>query len=81
MMELPKKQGLPDGLVLDDRPPFVPRMVMTPQLMSVVKNVVAQWRHRDKFQELLKYGIRPLDRLLFYGPPGNGKTLTCYWIA
>lgn len=72
---------LPTGLVLDEKPPFVPRMVMTPQLMSVLKNVVSQWRQRDKFQDLIKYGIRPLDRLLFYGPPGNGKTLTCYWMA
>jgi ATP-dependent 26S proteasome regulatory subunit len=82
MTPLPHKQSeLPKGLVLDDRPPFVPRMVMTPQLMAVIKNVVSQWRHREQFQELIKYGIRPLDRLLFFGPPGNGKTLTCYWMA
>lgn len=81
MTPLPEKQDLPKGLVLDESPPFVPRMVMTPQLMKVVKNVVFQWQHRDSFLELLKYGIRPLDRLLFYGPPGNGKTLTCYWMA
>src|SRR4051794_7136595 len=80
-MELPNEDKLPKGLVLDDQPPFVPRMVMTPQLMSVIKHVIFQWRHRQHFQELLKYGIRPLDRLLFYGPPGNGKTLTCYWMA
>lgn len=81
MTPLPTKDELPKGLVLDDQPPFVPRMVMTPQLMAVIKNVVSQWRHREQFKELLKYGIRPLDRLLFYGPPGNGKTLTCYWMA
>jgi ATP-dependent 26S proteasome regulatory subunit len=75
------KTKLPKGLVLDERPPFVPRMVMTPPLMKVIKNVVFQWKHRDAFQELIKYGIRPLDRLLFHGPPGNGKTLTCYWMA
>jgi len=82
MSPLPQEQNaLPKGLVRDDRPPFVPRMVMAPQLTKLIKHVVAQWRHRDKFAALLKYGIRPLDRLLFYGPPGNGKTLTCYWIA
>lgn len=80
-MELPDKDELPKGLTLDDQPPFVPRMVMTPQLMKVIKSVVFQWQHRANFQELLKYGIRPLDRLLFFGPPGNGKTLTCYWMA
>ena len=82
MTPLPGKQDeLPQGLVLDESPPFVPRMVMTPQLTKVIKNVVFQWQHREQFQELLKYGIRPLDRLLFYGPPGNGKTMTCYWMA
>lgn len=72
---------LPKGLVLDEQPPFVPRMVMTPPITKVVKNVVFQWKHRAVFQGLLNYGIRPLDRLLFYGPPGNGKTLTSYWMA
>lgn len=81
MTELPSKDELPKGLTLDEKPPFVPRMVMTPPLTKVIKNVVFQWQHRSSFQELLKYGIRPLDRLLFYGPPGNGKTLTCYWMA
>jgi ATP-dependent 26S proteasome regulatory subunit len=81
MMQLPDKDELPKGLVLDEQPPFVPRMVMTPQLMAVIKNVVFQWQHRAAFHELLKYGIRPLDRLLLFGPPGNGKTLTCYWMA
>jgi SpoVK/Ycf46/Vps4 family AAA+-type ATPase len=82
MNKLPTKTGnLPTGLVFDEKPPFVPRMVMTPQLAKVIKNVVFQWQHRERFQDLLKYGIRPLDRLLFFGPPGNGKTLTCYWMA
>ena len=76
-----RKDNLPSGIILDERPPFVPGMVMTPQLTAVIKNVVSQWQHREQFGELVKYGIRPLDRLLFFGPPGNGKTLTCYWMA
>jgi len=80
-MTLPDQDRLPKGLVLDDRPPFVPRMVMTPNVMKVLKNVVFQWKHREAFKDLMNYGIRPLDRLLFHGPPGNGKTLTCYWMA
>ena len=71
----------PPGVVLEERPPFVPRMVMTGAISTVAREVTAQWRIRDKFQGLLQYGIRPLDRLLFFGPPGNGKTLTCYWLA
>ena len=81
MTELPKNQRLPQGVILDQQPPFVPKMVMTDELQSVMRDVLHQWEHRNRFEGLLKYGIRPLDRLLFFGPPGNGKTLTCYWIA
>jgi AAA+ superfamily predicted ATPase len=76
-----KKPGeLPQGVVLE-KPPFVPRMVMTNELQTVARDVMTQWRNRKAFAPLLKYGIRPLHRLLFYGPPGNGKTMACYWIA
>lgn len=75
-----KKDSLPQGLILE-KPPFVPRMVMTARLQTVMKEVLHQWRHRQAFAKLTKYGIRPLDRLLFYGPPGNGKTMACYWMA
>lgn len=80
-MELPRKENaLPNGLTLE-KPPFVPRMVMTERLQTVVRAVLHQWKNRDRFAGLLKYGIRPLDRLLFYGPPGNGKTMACFWMA
>lgn len=79
MNELP--QTLPPGLTLEKVPPFVPRMVMTPELQTVMREVIRQWRHRKRFEGLLKYGIRPLDRLLFFGPPGNGKTMACQWMC
>lgn len=77
---LPEKDNLPAGLVLE-KPRFVPRMVMTAELQTVLRDVITQWRQRDRLSGLLKYEIRPLDRLIFYGPPGNGKTMACYWIA
>jgi len=73
-------KGLPPAVTLET-PPFVPRMVMTNELKTVVRDVLVQWKARKHFVPLRKYGIRPLDRLLFYGPPGNGKTMACYWIA
>lgn len=74
------ESGLPLGVTLE-KPTFVPRMVITPQLQMVVREVLLQWQNRGQFTDLVKYGIRPIDRLLFYGPPGNGKTMACYWIA
>ena len=75
---LPPK--LPNGVILE-KPPFVPQLVLTPQLQAVMRDVMHQWKHREKFASLIQYGIRPLDRLLFYGPPGNGKTMACYWMS
>lgn len=70
----------PQGLILE-KMGFVPRMVMTPELKTVVDEVLRQWQMSDRFEPLRQYGIRPLDRLLFYGPPGNGKTMACRWMA
>lgn len=80
MTTLPNTEKMPNGITLE-APRFVPRLVMTNELRAVLKNVIAQWGKRGRFEALLKYEIRPLDRLLFYGPPGNGKTMACYWIA
>lgn len=71
----------PSAISIEDVPAFIPRMVMTAQLQTVMAQVIRQWQHRARFAPLAQYGIRPLDRLLFYGPPGNGKTMACEWIA
>lgn len=70
----------PASIVIDE-PPFVPRLVMTVEHHALIRTVVSQWKKRDRFTAVRPYGIRPLDKLLFYGPPGNGKTMTCHWIA
>jgi len=80
-MDTLRREKLPPGLTLEKAPPFVPRMVMTDELHVVVREVITQWLNRDRFKGLLKFGIRPLDRLLFYGPSGNGKTMACQWIC
>lgn len=83
MIDIPGKSNpakLPSSVILE-KPPFIPRMVLTQELQAVARDVLHQWRNRKAFEPLKKYGIRPLDRLLFWGPPGNGKTMACYWMA
>lgn len=77
---LPSVSGMPNGIV-EEGTRFVPRLVMTPELMTVVQQVMRHWTMRERFEGLVRYGIRPLDRMLFFGPPGNGKTMACLWMA
>lgn len=53
----------------------------TPELDSISEIVVSQWRNTKVFDALAKHRIFPIRNLLFYGPPGNGKTTACQWIA
>lgn len=52
--------------------------VLSDETRSAVEEVL----HEHHYQErLASYGLRAADRLLFYGPPGCGKTLTAEVIA
>ena len=53
-------------------------MVLSRQNLSLLKAILQEHNRAD----LLKaHGLRPCDRLLLYGPPGCGKTLTAQVIA
>ena len=56
-------------------------LTVTESLRSLTATVLAQWRRLDLFHNVARYGIMPINRLLFHGPPGNGKTVACQWIA
>jgi ATP-dependent 26S proteasome regulatory subunit len=83
MMELPKKMpgGLPNGLSLEKPAKNLASLATTGPLRDLTSIVIAQWKHTDAFAKLAKHGIRPVDRMLFYGPPGNGKTMASQWLA
>lgn len=83
MKELPTNRDarLPDGLTLEKPARNLASLATTQALIDLRRLVLAQWKHADIFSELARYGIRPVDRLLFFGPPGNGKTMASQWLA
>ncbi|MBI4517852.1 MAG: ATP-binding protein [Deltaproteobacteria bacterium] len=53
-------------------------VVLSDETSSAVEEVLQEQHHQER---LASYGLRAADRLLFYGPPGCGKTLTAEVIA
>jgi ATP-dependent 26S proteasome regulatory subunit len=82
MMELPRSQNkLPAGITLEKPAKNLASLATTSTIDAMAQIVVRQWSHTAEFARLAKHGIRPIDRLLFYGPPGNGKTMAAQWVA
>jgi len=74
---LDKERGLP---LLDMRNPQRPmeELVLTQQNQTALDELLQEHRREDV---LRTYGMKPSSKLLFYGPPGCGKTLTAEVIA
>lgn len=53
-------------------------VVLPDETRSLIESILIEHRLAEV---LLSYGMRPADRLLFYGPPGCGKTLTAEVLA
>jgi SpoVK/Ycf46/Vps4 family AAA+-type ATPase len=53
-------------------------VVLSHETESHVRRVVAEFAQRER---LSHHGLRPKLKLLFFGPPGNGKTLTAHVLA
>jgi SpoVK/Ycf46/Vps4 family AAA+-type ATPase len=53
-------------------------VILSDDTRSTLEEILQEHHHSER---LRSYGLRPADRLLFYGPPGCGKTLTAEVIA
>lgn len=53
-------------------------VILCDDTRNALERVLQEHHHEER---LTSHGLRPADRLLFYGPPGCGKTLTAEVIA
>ncbi|MFZ6757580.1 AAA family ATPase [Undibacterium sp. Ji50W] len=53
-------------------------LILPPENLSAVEELLGEHRRQDI---LRSYGMRPAGKVLFFGPPGCGKTLTAEVIA
>lgn len=72
-----RERGLP---LLDIREPVrgLSDLVLAPEIREMLEDVL---RERSKEEVLGTFGLRPATRLLFYGPPGCGKTTAAEALA
>ncbi len=72
-----KERGLP---LLDVRHPqkSIEELVLPTELLGSVEELLGEYRRQDI---LRSYGMKPSSKVLFFGPPGCGKTLTAEVIA
>jgi SpoVK/Ycf46/Vps4 family AAA+-type ATPase len=80
MLEKPPLDRERNVPLLDLREPMrrLDDVVLSDETRLAVEEVLQEHHHQDR---LASYGLRAADRLLFYGPPGCGKTLTAEVIA
>lgn len=79
MSELAPK--LPAGVVLEKPGRNLDSLTQTAALESLKSSLIHEWKIRDAFHEVEKFGIRPTTMALFHGPPGNGKTMAAKMLS
>lgn len=81
MNSLPRQKELPSGLTLEGTATSLAALTFDAGIKSALNRISRQLDSREAFAPLAEFGIYPVQQVLFYGPPGNGKTSACQWIA
>jgi len=66
------------GLLQSLEPVSFPELVLEPDVQDVLDELAEELEYRE---ELKARKLRPRNRLLFHGPPGNGKTASATALA
>lgn len=72
---------MPTGIVLEKPGRNLDSLTQTSALASLKSTLIHEWKIRDAFASVENFGIRPTTIALFYGPPGNGKTMASKMLA
>jgi AAA+ superfamily predicted ATPase len=79
LMALPKdRRDGTDLIFLRESSVDQTQIVLTKETESKIERVLSEHRNRN---HLARYGYTPKSKLLFWGPPGCGKTLTAHYLA
>ncbi|MEQ1828051.1 MAG: ATP-binding protein [Pirellula sp.] len=81
MQSLPRSKVLPESVTLEKPATALASLTTTDAMRVLSDSVISQWKRVAVFERLSKHGIYPIRNVLMYGPPGNGKTTACQWLA
>lgn len=81
MNKLPTRRDPPSGLTIEGAATSLAALTFDGGIKSALNRISRQLDSREAFTPLAAFGIHPVQQVLFYGPPGNGKTSACQWIA
>ncbi|TGN17499.1 AAA family ATPase [Leptospira idonii] len=74
---LDKERGLPLlSVMMPSR--SIDDIILSDENRSLIDEILLEQNRKDV---LVTYGLKPVDKILFYGPPGCGKTITAEALA